>query len=59
MVTTEAQKRASRNWTKKNIKNVSVGLRIDQDADIIAHLETVPNKQQYFRDLIREDMRRN
>lgn len=56
MASSEAQKRASRNWTKKNIKSVSIGLRIDQDADIIEFLETVPSKAQFIKDAIRKCM---
>jgi hypothetical protein len=35
---------------------VAVRFNITTDADIIAHLETVENKSEYFKRLIREDM---
>lgn len=53
---TEAQKRASRNWTRKNIKQFVIGVRIDTEADLIEHLNAKPNKQQYIKELIRADM---
>lgn len=56
MASTEAQKRASVKWTRNNIKSVSIGLRIGEDDDIIKKLESVPNKQQYLKKLIRDDI---
>ena len=52
----EAKIRANDRYNKTHTKNVAVRFNINTDADIIAHLETVENKSEYFKRLIREDM---
>jgi hypothetical protein len=53
---TEAQKRASAKYDKKNTKQMVLKLNLNTDADILAHLETRQNKQGYIKDLIRKDL---
>ena len=53
---TEAGKRAMRRYARKTVQ-VIFRLRKDADADIIARLSSVPNKTEYIRNLIQEDIR--
>lgn len=50
----EAGKRAMRRYARKTVQ-VIIRLRKDADADIIARLNSVPNKTEYIRELIRKD----
>ena len=43
-------------YQRANIRQVKFALSIKYDADVIAHLETVPNIRQYLLSLIRADM---
>ena len=52
----EAQIRAAAKYDKANTKSVFLKLNVKTDADILAHLETVGNKQGYIKNLIRNDM---
>lgn len=45
-------------FDKKNTRFVGLKFNIRTDADIIAHLETVSNMQDYIRQLIRADIAR-
>lgn len=40
----------------KNTVRVNLKLNIKTDADILAKLQTVPNKQGYIKSLIRKDL---
>ena len=42
----------------KNCKQCGFTLNKNTDADVIAHLESLPNKRAYILGLIREDIRR-
>ena len=55
-MTTEAQKRASRKYNAANTKQIVIRLNKRTDADVIAALESVPNKQGYIKALIRADV---
>lgn len=46
-------------WKKENTKSFCVQCNKVNDADIIARLEKVPNKQRYIMNLIRKDIREN
>lgn len=50
---TEAQKRASAKYDKNNTKSILLKFNLKTDADILAHLETVGNKQGFIKELIR------
>lgn len=52
----EAQIRAAAKYDKVNTKSVFLKLNVKTDADILAHLETVGNKQGYIKNLIRNDL---
>ena len=41
-------------YQKKNYVNISFKVRIDEDHDIIEKLDSVPNKSEYIKDLIRK-----
>lgn len=45
-------------YRAKNIKQVKFELNIKTDADILAHLAKIGNKQGYIKELIRKDMKR-
>lgn len=45
------------NWSRENQKQFKVSLKLEEDSDIIEHLNTIPNKAEYIRKLIRADMK--
>lgn len=53
---TEAQKKASAKYDKNHTKSIIVKLNKNNDADILAKLDEVENKQGYIKNLIREDI---
>lgn len=55
-MTSEAQKRASSRYDQAKTKKVSVKLNKTTDADILAKLDQVENKQGYIKELIRKDL---
>ena len=54
--TGKAQARASAKYDAKNCKGIYLKLNVKTDADIIARLEGVENRQGYIKELIREDI---
>lgn len=46
----------STKWNKENTKLITLRLGKVHDADILAYLDTLPNKQGYIKSLIRADM---
>lgn len=44
-------------YNKNNVKQIKMNLNRNTDADIIKHLEAVPNIQGYIKDLIRKDLK--
>ena len=50
------QQTRQNDWQKKNTTLMQVRLNNSTDKDILTHLETVPSKQGYIKDLIRADM---
>ena len=55
MANPEAWKR----YRKANVKQISLAINRNTDADILAHLEKQPNRSEYVKRLIREDIARN
>ena len=53
---TEARLRANDKYDKNATKKILLKLNKNTDADILARLEEVPNKQGYIKELIRRDM---
>lgn len=56
MVVSKAQRKASKKYQLNNTKSYSIQLSKKYDADIITQLESVPNKTQYIKELIRQDI---
>lgn len=56
MAVTDAQKAAMRKYDKKT-KQFVFRLRLNADADVIERLETVPQRTEYLRRLVRRDIR--
>lgn len=56
MATKEARARASLKYDKAKTVQVHLKLNKRTDADIIARLEAIGNKQGYIKQLIRADM---
>lgn len=44
-------------YDRENTTRINLKLNNKTDADIIQHLESIPNKQGYIKNLIREDMK--
>ena len=45
-------------WERENIKRLQVKLHTTIDADILNKLDSVPNKQGYIKQLIRQDLKK-
>ena len=56
---TEAQKRASAKYDKKNTKSILLKFNLKTDTDILDYLETVGNKQGFIKELIRASIHQN
>lgn len=56
MATTDAQKRATRKYDDAHTRKIVLKLNTNTDADILAKLAQVQNKQGYIKSLIRADM---
>ena len=52
---TEAQRRAKQRYDAKTVQYV-FRLRMDGDSDVIDRLKSVPNKTDYLRKLVRQDI---
>ena len=58
MAYTEAAKQSMLRYQKKAIKQEKFNFNVKYDADILAKLDSVPNKLGYIKDLIRADIAR-
>ena len=59
-MTTSAKKKAyDRKYNDTHTRQINLGLSIRYDADILAQLDAVPNKQGYIKELIRADIAKN
>lgn len=56
MPVSEAQKKASRKYNDENTRQIKFSFSLKYDQDIIAMLDSVPNKQGYIKELIRADI---
>ena len=54
---TEAQKRAKKKYDEAATVQVKMKLNQKTDSDILAKLDSVPNKQGYIKALIRDDLK--
>lgn len=53
---TEAQKQAKAKYDRKT-KELVLRFRLNQDRDVIQRLDEVPNKTEYVRSLVRQDIK--
>lgn len=58
MAISEAQKRAQRKYNDTHQRQIKFSFSIQNDADVLAKLDAVPNKQGYIKELIRADIAR-
>ena len=56
MVVSKNQRKAALKYQKENTKSYSMQLSKKYDMDIITLLDSIPNKTQYIKDLIRKDI---
>lgn len=54
-MTSEAKKKANAKYDAAHTKQITLKLNITTDADILARLDAVGNKQGYIKELIRKD----
>ena len=54
---TKSQLKAQYKYDKDNTKQIVLKLNLTSDADILAMLDSQPNKQGYIKNLVRNDMR--
>ena len=57
MASSEAAKRAVRRYDEKRTRQIKLKLNVGTDADILEKLDSVPNKQGYIKQLIRDDLK--
>lgn len=50
---------ASMKWSKAHMKQMKFDFNVDTDSDVIEKLLSVPNRVDYVRTLIREDIAKN
>ena len=58
--TSEAQMRATNKWREKNkdrYKRYEVKINVEDNPDIVEHMEAQANKNQYLMDLIKKDLK--
>lgn len=53
----EAQLKAIKKYDRVNTRQIILKLNKKTDKDILKHLDSLPNKQGYIKELIREDMK--
>lgn len=56
MAMSEAQKRASAKWNAKALRQITLHFNKENDADVLRKMDSVPNKTDYVRQLVREDI---
>lgn len=56
MTVSDAQKRANAKFEREKTRSIKIKLTISTDADILAKLDSVGNKQGYIKALIRADI---
>lgn len=48
--------KASAEWAKEHIKHIKVAFNIDTDSEVIDKIMSVPNKTDYIRQLVLDDL---
>ena len=56
--TRDKKRKAEANWRASNARHFGVQFNVSTDADVIEKMLSVPNKSDYIRKLIREDIAR-
>ena len=56
MPRTEAQKRARNKWQAKAMRQIALRFNRENDADVLRKMDSVPNKTDYVRQLVRDDI---
>ena len=46
-------------WRKNNLRQIKFELNVNTDSDVLAYLESKPNKRAYLIELIRKDIANN
>lgn len=59
MTVSDAQKRANAKFEREKTRSIKIKLTKSTDADILAKLDAVGNKQGYIKKLIRDDLERD
>ena len=54
----DARVKASMKYNEKNTKQIKFSFNLKTDADILEKLDSVPNKQGYIKELIRNDLKK-
>lgn len=55
-MSSEAQKRAQKKYDSSHTRQIMLKLNTTTDADVLAKLDQVKNKQGYIKSLIRQDI---
>lgn len=58
MTVSDAQKRANAKYEREKTRSIRIKLTLSTDADILAKLDSVGNKQGYIKALIRADLKK-
>ena len=58
MAMSEALVKAQKKYTKEKTRSICIRLNRETDADVLEKLDTIGNKADYIRELIRKDMER-
>lgn len=48
--------RQSNQYNEQHVTNIDVSFHVEKDSDIIKHLDSIHNRTQYMRDLIKKDI---
>lgn len=56
MALSESRKQANARWDRENTKWINFKLMIKSDADVIAQIQRQPNRTEYLRRLVRDDL---
>lgn len=59
MAVSDAQRKANAKYEREKTRSIKIKLTISTDADILAKLDAVGNKQGYIKKLIRDDLKRD
>ena len=58
MAISEAKKKADEKWKKANLRQIKFSFNRTGDKDVLDKLDSVENKTEYVRELIRDDIKK-